>query len=133
MEKRAREVGLALALVRLRMLDPQLPLQLRTRSGPRIYHRRQKFALGNMYFANSVLQIMVYCPPFHRLFAELGAVLGGSGPSSGLGVSSGMNGIYGVGRTSGNGTAAEASTYLLVEATVEFLREFVVDDRSKDL
>jgi hypothetical protein len=39
-----------------------------------------------------------------------------------------------VGGTSGNGTAAEASAYPLVEATVEFLREFVVDDdRSKDL
>jgi ubiquitin C-terminal hydrolase len=47
---------------------------------------------GNMCFANSVLQIMVYCPPFHRLFAELGRVLGGSGPSGsgGLSVSSGM-------------------------------------------
>jgi len=35
---------------------------------------------SNMCFANSVLQIMVYCPPFHRLFAELGRVLGGAGP-----------------------------------------------------
>jgi len=49
-----------------------------------------------MYFVNSVLQIIVYCPPFHRLFAELGTVLGGSGPPSGLGVSSDMNGINGV-------------------------------------
>jgi len=87
---------------------------------------------GNLCFANSVLQIMVYCPPFHRLFAKLGRVLGGAGP--GLGDSSGMNGINGVGWMSGNGTAAEASAYPLVEATVEFLREFVVDDdRSKDL
>ena len=30
---------------------------------------------GNMCFVNSVLQIMVYCPPFHRLFAEFGKVL----------------------------------------------------------
>jgi len=66
---------------------------------------------------------MVYCPPFHRLFAELGTVLGGSGPSSGLGVSSGMNGINGVGGTSGNGTAAEASAYPLVEATVAVFEE----------
>jgi ubiquitin carboxyl-terminal hydrolase 10 len=81
---------------------------------------------GNMCFANSVLQIMVYCPPFHRLFAELGKVLGGVGLSAVAGTSG--NG------TSGNGTAAEASAYPLVEATVEFLREFVVDDdRSKDL
>ncbi|KAF5368763.1 hypothetical protein D9615_010401 [Tricholomella constricta] len=26
---------------------------------------------GNMCFANSVLQVLVYCPPFHRLFTEL--------------------------------------------------------------
>ncbi|KAF6763671.1 hypothetical protein DFP72DRAFT_743421, partial [Ephemerocybe angulata] len=30
---------------------------------------------GNMCFANSVLQILVYCPPFHRLFVELGKLL----------------------------------------------------------
>ena len=78
---------------------------------------------------------MVYCPPFHRLFAELGRVFGGSGSSGGLGVSSqGMNGINGMAGKNGDGTAAEASAYPLVEATVEFLREFVVDeDRSKDL
>ena len=75
---------------------------------------------------------MVCCPSFHRLFAELGRVLGGAGP--GLGVSSGINGINGVGGTSGNGTAAEASAYPVVEATAEFLRDFVVDDdRWKDL
>jgi len=61
---------------------------------------------------------------FHWLFAE---VLGGSGPSSGLGVSSGMNGINGVGGTIGYGAAVEASMYPLIEATVEFLREFVVE------
>ena len=68
-------------------------------------------------------------------------MLGGSGPSGGLGagtsgwlgVSSSINGINGVGGTSGNGTAAEASAYPLV-TTVEFLREFGMDDdRSKDL
>ena len=32
---------------------------------------------GNMCFTNSVLQIMIHCPPFHRLFSELGKVLGG--------------------------------------------------------
>jgi hypothetical protein len=77
---------------------------------------------GNMCFANSVLQIILYCPPFHRLFAELGKVLGGVGLS-------GINGV-----TSGNGASGEASAYPLVEATVEFLREFVVDDdRSREL
>ena len=43
-------------------------------------------------------------------------------------------GLSGVAAMSGNGMAAEASAYPLIEATVEFLREFVVDDdRSKDL
>jgi len=93
-----------------------------------------------MCFANSVLQIMVYCPPFHRLFAESGRVLGGSGTSGvgssglgagALGVGAGMNGMVG---KNGDGTGAEASAYPLVDATVEFLKEFVVDDdKSKDL
>lgn len=77
---------------------------------------------GNMCFANSVLQIMLYCPPFHRLFAELGRVLGGVGVSSG-------------GKGNGDGTTAavvEESAYPLVEATVEFLKEFVGDDRLRD-
>jgi len=71
---------------------------------------------------------MVYSPHFHRLFVELGKVLGGAGP--GLGVSSGMNGIDGVGGTSGNGTAAEASAYPLVEATVEFLLWMMIGRRT---
>jgi ubiquitin carboxyl-terminal hydrolase 10 len=77
---------------------------------------------GNMCFANSVLQIMVYCPPFHQLFAEWGKVFVGVG-------------LSGVAGTSGNGTGVEASAFPLVKATVEFLREFVVvdDDRPKDL
>ena len=92
-----------------------------------------------MCFADSVLQVIVYCPSFHQLFAELspgeGAGDGGLGSevSGGLGASSGMNGVNGLGGTSGSRTAAEASAYLLVEATVEFLSEFVVDSRSKDL
>jgi len=45
-----------------------------------------------------------------------------------------MNGINGMAGKNRDGTEAEMSTYSLVEATVEFLREFVVDDeRSKDL
>ncbi|KAF9014213.1 hypothetical protein BDQ17DRAFT_1419116 [Cyathus striatus] len=32
--------------------------------------------LGNMCFANAVLQVLVYCPPFVRLFSELGRALG---------------------------------------------------------
>ena len=56
--------------------------------------------------------------------------------SGGLGVqvSSGMNGINGMASKNGGGPAVEASMYPLVEATVEFLREFVKDDdRSKEL
>ena len=69
---------------------------------------------------------MVYRPPFHRLFAELGKVLGAVGLSRVAGLSK-------VAGLSGNGTGAEASACLLVEATVEFLREFVGNDsKSKD-
>ena len=47
---------------------------------------------------------VAYCLPFHRFFAELGRVLGGVG----------LSGIVG---TSGNGMAAEASAYPLLEGT----------------
>lgn len=79
-----------------------------------------------MFFANSVLQIVVYRPP---LFTKLERVLGGSGTSGvgsgGLrsgasGVSAGMNGMVG---KNGDGRAAEASVYPLVEAMVEFFWE----------
>ncbi|KAF9462678.1 hypothetical protein BDZ94DRAFT_700826 [Collybia nuda] len=62
--------------------------------------------IGNMCFANSVLQILVYCPPFHRLFAELGRVLGEAG-GQGLGL----------GEKGNEGTP-------LIDATVQFLKEF---------
>ncbi|KJA24204.1 hypothetical protein HYPSUDRAFT_65703 [Hypholoma sublateritium FD-334 SS-4] len=65
---------------------------------------------GNMCFANAVLQVLVYCPPFHRLFAELGKVL--VGPAVAV--------------------KDDASATPLVDATVEFLREFVDDKRRKD-
>jgi len=43
-------------------------------------------------------------------------------------------GLSGVAATSGNGIVADANVYPLVEVTVEFLRESLVDDgRSKDL
>ena len=84
---------------------------------------------GNMCFANSVLQIMVYCPPFHRLFAELGRVLVLSGVGSGAGfLNGGVTGGSGVNKA--NGVVVEESRYPLVDATVEFLREFVVVDDS---
>ena len=69
---------------------------------------------GNMCFANSVLQIMVYCLPFHQLFAKLGRVADRMGAKI------------------GDRVEGLKSRYLLVKATVEFLREFVVDDKLRD-
>jgi ubiquitin carboxyl-terminal hydrolase 10 len=59
---------------------------------------------GNMCFANAVLQVLVYCEPFWRLFGEHG--LGAAGV-----VRKGADGV----RTP------------LVDATVQFLREFAVE------
>lgn len=56
-----------------------------------------------MCFANSVLQILIYCPPFYRLFAELGKYL--TGP------------VVGAQKEGGKATP-------LVDATIEFLKEF---------
>ena len=82
-------------------------------------HPRGLINSSNMCFANSVLQIMVYCLPFHWLFAKLGRVLG-------------MGGLSGVGGKT-EGTVVEESAYPLIEATVEeVLREFVVDDKLKE-
>jgi ubiquitin carboxyl-terminal hydrolase 10 len=46
--------------------------------------------LGNMCFANTVLQVLVYCPPFNRLFTELdkhmhGLFATGKDPKGGMG------------------------------------------------
>ena len=70
---------------------------------------------GNMCFANSVLQILVYCPPFHKLFSELGKLL--VGPVVG-----------GHGKDDANKIPASGSTPL-VDATAAFLQEFVQDKR----
>ncbi|CAL1705379.1 unnamed protein product [Somion occarium] len=58
---------------------------------------------GNMCFANAVLQVLVYCPPFHRLFTELGKHI--TGP------------IVGPQKDGSKATP-------LVEAIIQFLREF---------
>ena len=71
---------------------------------------------GNMCYANSVLQVLVYCPPFQRLFAELGKVTSGS-------TSTPINGL--------NGTEKEMGMTPLVEATVEFLKEFMDEKKPK--
>ena len=97
---------------------------------------------GNMCYANSVLQMLVYCPPFHRLFAELGRVLSGSavsgsgsgslvngsGPSSSAGFSSASGSTSAINGLNGKEKEKDpVGMAPLVEATVEFLREF--DDK----
>ena len=59
---------------------------------------------GNMCFANAVLQVLVYCPQFNRLFMELGKYI--SGPVVG---------------SQKEGTKATP----LVDATMQFLKEFM--------
>ncbi|KAH0583414.1 hypothetical protein H2248_009043 [Termitomyces sp. 'cryptogamus'] len=65
---------------------------------------------GNMCFANSVLQVLLFCPPFHRLFTELGR--------------------YGFGFRAGDEKEVKGPTPL-VDAMVEFVREFSPAPRSR--
>ena len=57
---------------------------------------------GNMCFANAVLQVLIYCPPFWKLFYDLGRLLDNS---------------------SENGVSSSKTP--LVDATIKFLREFI--------
>ncbi|KAF9242005.1 hypothetical protein BU15DRAFT_44303 [Melanogaster broomeanus] len=57
---------------------------------------------GNMCFANAVLQVLIYCPPFWRLFHELGKFVD----------------------SSADGDVSTSKTPL-VDASVRFLREFI--------
>lgn len=66
---------------------------------------------GNMCFANAVLQALVYCPPFYRLFTELGKHL--PGPVVGQ---------------QQEGTQATP----IVDAIIQFLKEFGVKEGKKD-
>lgn len=66
---------------------------------------------GNMCFANAVLQLLVYCPPFWKLFRELGRLTGPRERGERIG---------------GNAT-------LLVDATVRFLEEFVYEEKKPPL
>lgn len=59
---------------------------------------------GNMCFANAVLQVLVYCPPFYRLFIELAKYLPGLPPS--------------------DSKKPVDSRLSLTTGTIEFLREF---------
>ncbi|KAH6903059.1 hypothetical protein BKA70DRAFT_1387774 [Coprinopsis sp. MPI-PUGE-AT-0042] len=71
---------------------------------------------GNMCFANSVLQILVYCPPFNRLFVELGKVLPGAEKE---------------GKGGGTATPSSTSNTPLVDATAMFLKEFVKEKKQQ--
>ncbi|KAJ2923184.1 hypothetical protein H1R20_g13912, partial [Candolleomyces eurysporus] len=66
---------------------------------------------GNMCFANSVLQILLYCQPFHRLFVEIGKLL----PATATQKDNAASGS----------SSASSSATPLVEATATFLKEFV--------
>ena len=59
---------------------------------------------GNMCFANAVLQMLVYTPPFQKLFVELGKLKAAKDEKKG------------------------SEKTPLVEAMIEFVKEFVVDD-----
>ena len=62
-----------------------------------------------MCFANAVLQVLVYCPPFYRFFVELGRHLPGP--------------------VVGHQTAPRATP--LVDAIIQFLREFGVKEEER--
>ena len=83
---------------------------------------------GNMCFANSVLQILVYCPPFHHLFVELGKLLPGPVVNG-----AGASAVSGSSTPNGTGTGKviKDSATPLVDATIDFLKEFVEDKKSK--
>ncbi|KAG1782392.1 hypothetical protein EV702DRAFT_1064079 [Suillus placidus] len=57
---------------------------------------------GNLCFANAVLQVLVYCPPFWRFFTDLGRLL----------------------------EPTEDSKTPLVDATIRFVREFTPKERA---
>ncbi|RXW12971.1 hypothetical protein EST38_g12880 [Candolleomyces aberdarensis] len=70
---------------------------------------------GNMCFANSVLQILLYCQPFHRLFLEIGKLL----PPTTTQKDNAASGS----------SSASSSATPLVEATATFLKEFVTQKK----
>lgn len=84
-----------------------------------------------MCFANAVLQVLVYCAPFQRLFIELGRMLVKEPPPSAPPVASSTSGVTvipnGSVHANGNGKAVKSQTPF-IDATVEFLKEFVVEE-----
>jgi ubiquitin carboxyl-terminal hydrolase 10 len=67
---------------------------------------------GNMCFANAVLQVLVYCPPFYRLFIELGKHI--IGPVVGS-------------------QHEDTKATPLVDAIIQFLKEFGTKEEERDL
>ncbi|KAF9532800.1 hypothetical protein CPB83DRAFT_890475 [Crepidotus variabilis] len=72
---------------------------------------------GNMCFANAVLQILVYCPPFHKLFVELNRLLVGP--------------VVGGNNNKDETTKGASGSTPLVDATASFLQEFLEDKEKK--
>lgn len=89
---------------------------------------------GNMCFANSVLQILVYCPPFHRLFVELGkllpAVNAAEKAEKEAGVWAGPPSSTASASVSAPSTKVSSVTPL-VDATALFLKEFSAEKKEK--
>ncbi|KAL0946429.1 hypothetical protein HGRIS_012652 [Hohenbuehelia grisea] len=92
-------------------------------SAPPAIRPRGLINTGNMCFANSVLQVLVYCPPFHKLFAELGRLLGDGGAGGVLAGAAAASAVLGA---MSDKTERPAP---LVDATVKFLREFVQESK----
>ena len=105
---------------------------------------------GNMCYANSVLQLLVYCTPFQRLFAELGKLLSGSAVTGSSGSDSLVNGFGPLPSSTSTSSSGSTSTHVngfngkdkekdkdavgmtpLVDATIEFLGEFMDDKKTK--
>ncbi|KAE9402409.1 cysteine proteinase [Gymnopus androsaceus JB14] len=76
-------------------------------------HPRGLINTGNMCFANSVLQLLAYSPPFFRVFRELERL--GFGSSSSTATGSGGLGVV----------------TPLIDATVTFLDEFLPEEKEK--
>ena len=93
-------------LIALLSSSGSLPTATATTTATRI-RPRGLVDSGNMYFANAVLQMLVYTPPFQKLFVELGRLKGAK---------------------DNKGKKKSTDKTPLVDAMIEFVKEFVVDD-----
>ncbi|KAJ3570230.1 hypothetical protein NP233_g4540 [Leucocoprinus birnbaumii] len=109
---------------------PEFPEKIRTRG---------LINSGNMCFANAVLQVLVYCSPFQRLFIELGKLLishnasssSSSAAAAPVGTSTMVNGVTVTqlpSATTNNANAKQQKSQTpFIDATVKFLKEFIED------